>query len=116
VSKKKSPRTAQSTHIELDARLTIVQAADLRRTLAERLAGGGALTVDGSRVEEIDAAILQLLASLWRTSQDRGIACTWQGASDVLRRMANLIGLAEILHFPDRKSARGGSDIPLPLS
>lgn len=85
----------------LDARLTIVQAADLHRTLVAGLAGGGPVAVDGSRVEEIDTSILQLLTSLWRTSMERGISCTWHGVSNVLRQRAVLIGVAEMLHFPE---------------
>jgi anti-anti-sigma regulatory factor len=112
VSKKKPPRSAKSprmtqpAHIELDAQLTIVQAADLHRMLSMRLAQGGPLIVDGTRVEEIDTAILQLLTSLWRTSLERGIACTWHGASEVLRQTASLVGVAAMLHFPDVEPAR----------
>ena len=110
MTKKKSPRTTQPPRIELDARLTIVQAADLHRTLAARLASGGPVVVDGARVEEIDTAILQLLTSLWRTSRERGIVCTWHGASDILRRTATLLGVAEMRHFPDGEVARGSRD------
>jgi anti-anti-sigma regulatory factor len=91
---------APPAHIELDARLTIVQAADLHRLLMARLAGGEPLVIDGTRVEEIDTAILQLLTSLWRTAQDRGIACTWHGASEPLRYTADLIGVAGVLSLP----------------
>jgi anti-anti-sigma regulatory factor len=112
VSKKKPPRAAKSVpaaeaapaaqpaNIELEARVTIVQAAVLHRTLSARLAQGGPIVVDGTRVQEIDTAILQLLTSLWRSSIERGVACTWQGASDTLRRSAALIGVDEILRFP----------------
>jgi anti-anti-sigma regulatory factor len=44
--------------------------------------------------------MLQLLASLWRTSRERGIDCTWKGASGALRQTAALIGVAEVLNFP----------------
>lgn len=64
------------------------------------------MVVDGTRVEEIDTAILQLLASLWRTCLERGIACTWHGASDALRQAAALIGLADFLHLPDGAPVR----------
>jgi anti-anti-sigma regulatory factor len=110
VSKKKLPRSAKSTHakqpkrVELDARLTIVQAADLHRALSARLAEGRHIVVDGTRVEEIDTAILQLLTSLWRTSQERGIACTWHGASDALRQTASLIGADDDLRSPPTES------------
>jgi anti-anti-sigma regulatory factor len=106
MTKKKSSRVTQPPRIELEARLTIMQAADLHRTLAARLASGGPVAVDGARVEEIDTSILQLLTSLWRTSLERGISCTWHGVSDVLRQRAALIGVAELLHFPDDESAR----------
>lgn len=91
--------------IELDARVTIVQAAVLHRSLLTRLASGQPLVVDGTRVEEIDTAILQLLASLWRTTRERGIACTWRGVSDPLRRTASLVGVADMLQFPEGDSA-----------
>ena len=93
MSKKKTPP------IELDPRLTIVQAAALHRTMVAHLEGGRPVIVDGTRVEEIDTAVLQLLTSLWRTGQERGIACTWHGASDALRRTAALLGVAGILHL-----------------
>jgi anti-anti-sigma regulatory factor len=107
VNKKKLPRATKATRvkqparIELDARATIVQAADLHRTLLARLALGEGVVVDGTRVEEIDTAILQLLASLWRTCLTRGIACSWHGASDALRQAASLIGLADLLQLAD---------------
>ena len=93
--------------VELASRMTIVQAADLHRALLARLAGGESIVVDGTRVEEIDTAILQLLASLWRTARERGTACTWHGASEILRQTASLIGVAEVLHFPNGESAKG---------
>ncbi len=113
MSKKKLPRKTkairvkQPARIELEARTTIVQAADLHRTLLARVARGEGVVVDGTRVEEIDTAILQLLASLWRTCLTRGIACTWHGStSDALRRAANLVGLADLLQLPDGGPAR----------
>ncbi len=106
MNKKTLPRKAKATRvkpparIELEARMTIAQAADLHRKLLARTAQGVGVVVDGSRVEEIDTAILQLLASLRRTCLERGIACTWHGASDTLRQAADLIGLADLLQLP----------------
>jgi len=100
-------RAPQPEPLQLESRLTIVQAAALHRTLAALLADGGPIALDGTRVEEIDTAILQLLASLWRTARERGIPCTWRGTSEVLRRTAILIGMAEALHFADGDPVRG---------
>jgi anti-anti-sigma regulatory factor len=108
---KKKPRAAapkrakQAAPIELDARMTIVQAADLHRALLARVALGKAVVVDGSRVEEIDTAILQMLVSLWRTCLQRGIACSWLGASDALRRSADMLGLGGMLQFSGSEAA-----------
>lgn len=102
----------QPASLQLDSRLTIAQAADLHRSLAARLAGGGAVVLDGSRVEEIDTAVLQLLASLWRTARERGIPCAWQAASDALRQAAALIGVTEALHFGGADSVRGLDHAP----
>jgi anti-anti-sigma regulatory factor len=105
VSRKKPPRASaarnrQPACVELDARPSIAQAADLHRTLLARLAKGGPVVIDGARVEEIDTAMLQLLVSLWRTGGERGIDCTWKGASGALRQTAALVGVAEVLNFP----------------
>ncbi len=100
----------KSTPIELDERLNIARAGELHRSLAAILQAGGPVVVDGSRVEEIDTAILQLLVSLWRTGADRGIACTWAGTSDALLRTANLIGVSKMLHFADLEPAGGRGD------
>jgi anti-anti-sigma regulatory factor len=105
-SRAKSKRAAQPARIELGMRLTILQAVDLHRTLLTRLEDGLPMVVDGSRVEEIDTAILQLLTSLWRTCLARGILCTWHGASGKLRQTAALVGVAEMLQFPDVEPAR----------
>jgi len=107
VRKKKPSRAAKAAStkrpapIELGARMTIVHAAELHRTLLTRLAQSEAVVVDGSRIEEIDTSILQLLISLWRTGSERGVVCAWAGASAALRQSAELLGVAAMLHFPD---------------
>jgi anti-anti-sigma regulatory factor len=103
-------RVPQRMPIILHARETIARAADLRETLVSRFAAGAALVVDGSRVEEIDTAILQLLTCAWRTAAERGVACGWDGASNALLRAATLIGVAELLHIPGADSTRASGD------
>jgi ABC-type transporter Mla MlaB component len=96
------------TRIELAPQLGIAQAAELHRSLCATLVYT-AVEVDGTRVEEVDTAILQLLVSFWRTRQEQEMPCSWSGVSEVLRRAATLLGLTESLHFPDRERAGGGS-------
>jgi anti-sigma B factor antagonist len=97
-----APPPRQPRRIQLDARMSIVHAAGLHARLLAHLAEGAQLEVDGSQVEEIDTAILQLLTSLWRTGQERGIACSWFGVSAALRHTACLVGVAPMLRFPER--------------
>ena len=99
MKKKRPARSVKSTPIELPARLTIAQSVELRRTLVKALAGGAPLCLDGSRVEEVDTAILQLLSSAWADASQRGVVCLWQGVSSALRNSATLIGLSDILQF-----------------
>ena len=106
MNRKKLPRAVKlketpPRRLVLDVQLNIAEAADLHRALIALLAQGGPVVVDGTRVEEIDTAMLQLLTSLWRTGAERGIACTWFGASGPLRQAASLVGLAAILNIPD---------------
>jgi anti-anti-sigma regulatory factor len=99
VKKKKSPRPPKSAPIELPAKLSIAQSLELHRTLVARLAGAESLLLDGSHVEEIDTAILQLLASAWISGAERGVECKWKAASQALRESATLIGVSEILQL-----------------
>jgi anti-anti-sigma regulatory factor len=85
--------------IELATELSIADAAELQRTLKQRLAAGSVI-IDATRVTQIDTSILQLLVSASRTCAQRGIAYGWTGVSDSMRRSAALIGVAEFLHFP----------------
>ena len=107
MKKKKPPRLPKSpAPIELPAKLSIAQSLELHRSLTTRLTGAEPLLLDGSRVEEIDTAILQLLASAWISGAVRGVQCRWQGASPALRDAAMLIGVSEVLQLD------GAADAP----
>jgi anti-anti-sigma regulatory factor len=97
--KKKTTPDSAAAPLQLAPNLSIADAANLHRELTERVSGGVPLVIDGSRVEQIDTAILQLLVSCWRTCTQRGVACGWQAASENLRRSALLIGVADLLQL-----------------
>lgn len=97
--KKKKPRQAAQNVVELPPRLSIAQCMELHRTLTSRCVGDAPLLLDGSRVEEIDTAILQLLVSAWVGGAKRGVECRWRGVSEALRHSATLIGVALILQL-----------------
>jgi anti-anti-sigma regulatory factor len=108
---KKKSRAMKSKPIELPARLSIAQSADLHRTLAACCEAQVPLVLDGSCVEDIDTAILQLLVSAWLGAAKRGVECRWQGASDSLRHAATLIGVAAALQLDGVAAATGASAV-----
>jgi anti-anti-sigma regulatory factor len=91
--------------IVLPDRLTIGDAAQLQLTLSDA-AARGTLAIDGAQVAEIDTAVLQLLASLWRSPT----VCEWRGVSEPLLRSAQLIGLDEMLRFPGGDPGNRGDE------
>ena len=73
--------------------------AALQAELAAALPGG-AVVLDGSGVERVDTAALQLLVLLRRELDGRGGKLAWHGASEALNEAAGLLGLARILELP----------------
>jgi ABC-type transporter Mla MlaB component len=96
------------TRIHLAPHLNITHVAELHRHLGATLTRGEPMEIDGTQVEEIDTATLQLLVCFWRAVEEGTIACTWTGVSHALHRTARLLGLADNLHFPDRSAGLGG--------
>ncbi len=70
--------------------------------LAELLAAldASATGIDGSAVQRVDTAALQLLVLFRREAMARGCAVTWLGASETLYEAAGVLGLAGILDLP----------------
>jgi anti-anti-sigma regulatory factor len=85
-------------HFALPSQLDIRNAETLRRELLAAAGTGPALLLEGSAVERVDTAGLQLLASALLGSP--ATACGVSGASDVLREGAETLGLAALLQTP----------------
>lgn len=94
-----APSDAQP--IDLGSSLTVTDVAEMYRRLAVRLAGPDALELDGSQMEMVDGAGLQLLLALFKQAAQDGYCITWLGASPALRRAARTVGLAEALQLGD---------------
>jgi anti-anti-sigma regulatory factor len=73
--------------------------AALQAELAQALQGG-AVELDGSQVERVDTAALQLLVLLRRALDGRGGTLAWRASSTALNDAAGLLGLARILELP----------------
>ncbi|HXD36255.1 MAG TPA: STAS domain-containing protein [Rhodanobacter sp.] len=59
-----------------------------------------AIVLDGSAVERVDTAALQLLVVFQRELDARQRVPTWQSASPVLTEAADLLGLTQTLKMP----------------
>ncbi len=92
------PRSAEpSGVVELEEMLTVAQAGDLQGVLLRELDGRAEVVVDGSRVERVDAAALQVLAAFSATLRHQGGQITWQRPSASLCEGVTLTGLGELL-------------------
>jgi ABC-type transporter Mla MlaB component len=62
--------------------------------------GAGTVVLDGSRVERVDTAALQLLVLFRREMAACGGSMSWHRASGVLGEAAALLGLTQTLELP----------------
>ena len=91
--------TADTTHVLLEAVLCIVDAQTLYEKLSAVLACATPVVLDGSRVERLDAAAMQVLACFCRAAHERGLAISWQSPSSGLQQAAQWLGLESILEM-----------------
>lgn len=80
--------------IVLDPVITIAEAAALKDKLLPHINRKGEVSMDGSRVESVDTAALQVLLAFVRTLQGHGATVSWTGVSAALLNTAQLLGVA----------------------
>jgi anti-anti-sigma regulatory factor len=91
--------TADTTHVALEAALGVRDARVLHEKLDTVLAAATAIIIDGSRIERLDAAAMQVLAGFTRAARERGLALTWHNPSPVLQQAARVLGFETILEM-----------------
>jgi anti-anti-sigma regulatory factor len=92
-------RTAEATHVALEASLGIADARALHAHLDAALAAGTAIVLDGGRIERLDAAAMQVLVGFCRAAHERRLTVTWKSISPSLQQAARLLGLESILYM-----------------
>ncbi|MHB8742658.1 MAG: STAS domain-containing protein [Sulfuricaulis sp.] len=90
---------ADTTHVALEAALGIADARKLYSQLSSALTSAMPVVMDGARVERLDAAAMQVLASFCRTARERGLTLSWQNISPELKQAAQLLGLEPFLQM-----------------
>jgi phospholipid transport system transporter-binding protein len=84
--------------LKLDASCTLREIADLQFSLV--VATGDPVVVDGSAVERIDTAGLQLLVALAHRQRQAGGRLEWKAVSPELVKCGARLGLIEALGLP----------------
>ena len=92
--------TAGAAVVVLPPDCRIAAQAALKAELLGALEKGAIVVLDGSRVERVDTAALQLLVLFQRELQARGGTLDWHGASEAFNEAAGLLGLARLLELP----------------
>jgi anti-anti-sigma regulatory factor len=77
--------------------VTIRNITAFQAELAELLDASGPVQIDGSGVERVDTATLQLLVAFVRELRAEARAVQWVDCSAVLRRAASSLGLESAL-------------------
>lgn len=91
-----APGAAQSV-LRLEASLVIGDVGEFYQACHRALENAGPLTIDGSAIEVIDGAGLQLLAACVKEAVGQGREVCWQAASDALRRASRVMGVDQPL-------------------
>lgn len=92
-----SPRAG----LKLEASCTLRDSIDMQFQLLAVDFGDSDVLVDGSAVERIDTAGLQMLLSFTRHQATRGKSVKWTAVSTELSRGSQLLGLDALLGLPD---------------
>lgn len=93
--------------LKLEASCTLRDSLDMQFQLLAVDFGDSDVIVDGSAVERIDTAGLQMLLSFAKYQGTRGKPVLWVAASPELLRSSQLLGLAGMLGLPETPGEYG---------
>jgi chemotaxis protein CheX len=86
---------------QLAAGLDTAAAQPLAEMLRERLTENEPILLDGSAVDQIGQACLQVLLGAQESAAARGIVLTISKPSDAMRNMVTLVGCSDLLAKED---------------
>lgn len=84
----------------LESTLTIADVGDYKAVMDSYIDSTAPVRIDGSNVDAIDGAGLQLLAAFVKEMIGKSVGVAWTGASEPLLRAAHRIGLTDVLQLP----------------
>lgn len=89
----------ESEILEVGDDLSIVQVSRLKEEWVNYIDGGKDITIDASKVEDVDTAGMQLLASFVKSINDSGRNVNWCEASSEMQEAISELALDEALAF-----------------
>ena len=95
--------------LKLEASCTLRDSIDMHFQLLAVDFGESDVRIDGSAVERIDTAGLQLLLSFVRHQASRGKSVRWTAASPELLRGSQVLGLGDLLGLSDMSTGSSAS-------
>lgn len=90
-------RQEDKTRISLGAVLDVAVSGELKKQLEKVFRRKRPFELDGSAVERVDTAALQVLVAFSRETRNREIDLKWAEVSDSLRTASTLLGLNQAL-------------------
>ncbi|MGC8518405.1 MAG: STAS domain-containing protein [Steroidobacteraceae bacterium] len=97
-------KSKRRNHLVLKAECTLANAGELKSALCALRSQDGTVTLDGTAVERIDTAALQLLAAFVRDRRLAGTSLQWQSASPAMHSAARLLGMDTMLALNEAAS------------
>lgn len=85
--------------VSFDDTLDITMAAIYFEKLTEMLNQHKSIVLNGEGIERIDGAGLQLLVAFFKAAESLHVTIKWQACSEILKKSAELSGLAGILEI-----------------
>ncbi|WP_457668299.1 STAS domain-containing protein [Thiolapillus sp.] len=86
---------SSNTALHLEPHLEFDGLPVLAQKIRESLAEDSPLILDGSGIQSIDGAAIQLLLLAIRTAKEKNIPCSWHQPSPALSKTVALLGLTD---------------------
>ena len=93
-------QTQPRGRVVLGASCTIHEGAAIKAHMLEQLSRPGPYEIDGSAVERVDAAGVQLIVAFALDCLEHGVDYAWKGRSEVLEHAIELLSVGALLESP----------------
>jgi phospholipid transport system transporter-binding protein len=103
-SKNKGNEAKGEVRLGIPVDFRMAEVTDMHRQFGGALEAAQ-IVLDGSAVDRVDTAALQLLVVFQREAQKRGNQVNWAGVSAPLHDAASQLGLAQVLALPAKQPA-----------